>query len=483
MATDVIADLYASLLTDPACPAQLQHRAYDYGVRHRKPKLLALLAGAPGTGPQLDRLLAEDPQHLVRAAWLSRPGRPVPDILAKLDGENRTTVLTAVAAVAGLPGEVYERISTVPSEKTAVTLLANPSAPLTAKRAAAAVYGLQFSGRYSAQHELNKVFADQQELLDALASRTELLPVIGYAAERAQLTAATVAHAAAVLCRDLDAHDPGANGSWLQVDLMCNAAAHLAGQLTLTDADRARLSRSVMALPAGNRSAKRADAVIALGKRPSGLAPAVSPTAAVRAAATPGELDDAVSLVQRTREPALAAALADNPNCGAGRLAEFITLVPATVASRLVVTRARDVDVLAVLLSENKHLIRDEVFAASGQPVTALAATARRFRETGKPLPTKLGRSEYATADVVAELPVDYLAGKVTLTTSRATTAALLDRLGDTDACWQTFETLAAGFTGNLGNLLTAVTLIEAGDEAPAPEPDTTEHGGPPTLF
>jgi hypothetical protein len=60
---------------------------------------------------ELDDAIRHESAARVRAAWVSRKGRSIDEIVGVLDGESRQSVLEVVAATPGLPDEVYSVVA------------------------------------------------------------------------------------------------------------------------------------------------------------------------------------------------------------------------------------------------------------------------------------------------------------------------------------------------------------------------------------
>ena len=97
--SDPVHQLYQGLLADPSLDAALQRRILSYARRAAWPLLIALCAH-PNLDPGIDRELKAVRVASVRAAWLTRPGRPVPAVVAALGDDRRIVVCTAAASVA-----------------------------------------------------------------------------------------------------------------------------------------------------------------------------------------------------------------------------------------------------------------------------------------------------------------------------------------------------------------------------------------------
>lgn len=104
--SQTIRSLFRKLISDQEHLAPfMQQRIFDYGSKHGDNTLLAELTAHPSLTPELDEQLKDIPAAIVKAAWLSRPGREVEAILDLVAREKRVTVLSTLAAMENIPGE------------------------------------------------------------------------------------------------------------------------------------------------------------------------------------------------------------------------------------------------------------------------------------------------------------------------------------------------------------------------------------------
>jgi hypothetical protein len=164
MGADVtdLTSLYQAMLTSPAITAATQQRILRYARTAKNTGLLVRLANLPNLDPDVDDVLGLITIAAVRAAWLTRPGRRAANITAALQTETRSAVCVAVAAVAGLPGDVYDRLADLGDGKVAKALLANRAVPASVKlRASRTFTDLPFT--YSRTMSTMLATAVQQE--------------------------------------------------------------------------------------------------------------------------------------------------------------------------------------------------------------------------------------------------------------------------------------------------------------------------------
>lgn len=98
------------LIVKPGLSARSQMNLYELFLRRRDNKGLALLAGLEDLDKDLDAKLAKVNASIVRAKWITRPGRSLSEIRANLCGEKRVRVLTDLVAL-DLNKKLYEVIA------------------------------------------------------------------------------------------------------------------------------------------------------------------------------------------------------------------------------------------------------------------------------------------------------------------------------------------------------------------------------------
>jgi antitoxin (DNA-binding transcriptional repressor) of toxin-antitoxin stability system len=122
-------DIHLTLLQSGTLSPLAQERILRHAVTGKKYAVLAQLAHHPELTTGIDdRILAVN-NGQVRAAWLTRPGRPVADIVATAQDDTRIPVCAALAGLAGLPAGLYETAAAKANPLVDVALLTNPAVP------------------------------------------------------------------------------------------------------------------------------------------------------------------------------------------------------------------------------------------------------------------------------------------------------------------------------------------------------------------
>lgn len=484
---DHVHNLYESLTSDPELPKNVQWRIYRYALRTGKPALAAKLLSVPGLDPALDAELGTRREARIRAAWFGRPGRPLEEIRRALDAATRAEAGgagAALAAVQGLPDDLYSTLVGRSPAAIHKALIANPTVPLDVKRRAARTLGPKMAARYAfnADRQLAPLFADQLHLLGDFAVDVTDPCIMAWVASRFDLPEEVLTDLVQRLVTALAHVDPK---SWDRMTGIAEALLALAGQPRLPSA-AARSAADCASLwqQYDGRHSHLAGQLLDAYRSPlkvhSNLATAVSTTAdRVRAASTSQEILDAVRTVQASGSAELAAALVRNPKAGVDAVTAVLGMVETSAVPALAEHRARDLEVLAAISANHTgcSFVTDKMLVASGRPSDAIVEIVRAHRRSGKKLPGKLAESAYLTPTVMGELPLSFTATKGTVLARRAVTGLLDTALGG-DADWELFENLGSAFEGPLENLLLACGYIshdaQASDEAPAGagEPD-----------
>lgn len=477
--SDPVHQLYQGLLADPSLDAALQRRILSYARRAAWPLLIALCAH-PNLDPGIDRELKAVRVASVRAAWLTRPGRPVPAVVAALGDDRRIVVCTAAASVTALPGAVYARLASMGNLRVAASLLANPSVPIRFQRAAATTWGAQVVGsRVVLRDRLHELFTHRPHLLDALASRSYNISVLRFCVEHPlkPQTLNWVAGRLAVHVAALaTARDPApAYQAWV-----FDTVVHLVEQPGVATAMRRTLATTLAVSAPGSTAvpasplAVRAHAVAtAVSGAFGGENPELGPPALRRASssAEEAELILLVATALRTTDRHLAVALALNPALPRAALRAVLPLVHDQYAFGLVLHHAGDPDAAGAILARHPHLVTDALLGRCGDPQATVAALVSDAAAIGAPLSPSLANSAYLAPGIVTALPASYVAHThLGVDATRALGAALQDALGAAVDRWQIFETLASSFDGTVADLLaTCADLAALPDATPLP--------------
>ena len=126
-------NLYHNMLTSTdgsVLGGEMQERIYRHCVARKENDLLVTLAKYPNLDSGIDAKIKEHDDLNVIVAWATRPNRASTELAERLLSDKRVAVLTPLAALPGLPPEVYATIAKVNSANLAEILAGNTSVPL-----------------------------------------------------------------------------------------------------------------------------------------------------------------------------------------------------------------------------------------------------------------------------------------------------------------------------------------------------------------
>ena len=125
--------LYHNMLTSTdgsALSVVMQERIYRHCIARKADHLLVTLAKYPHLDHGIDGRIREHDDLNVIVAWATRPNRTSTELAERLLSDKRVAVLKPLAALPGLPAEVYATIAKVNSANLAEILAGNASVPL-----------------------------------------------------------------------------------------------------------------------------------------------------------------------------------------------------------------------------------------------------------------------------------------------------------------------------------------------------------------
>ena len=105
-----ISHVYQALLSKATVALLMQRRIFDHAVRVKDNALLVELAEYAHLDPTIDLLLADVDAVSVKNAWIRRAGRTTDEIINLVSAEKRSSVLTSITSIPGLPEEVYTKM-------------------------------------------------------------------------------------------------------------------------------------------------------------------------------------------------------------------------------------------------------------------------------------------------------------------------------------------------------------------------------------
>lgn len=130
--------LFEKLLAQQELSLVLQKRIHQYAVNRKDFYLLKSLAAHPALSEEIDEKIKEHPSAIVKAAWISRPGRSASDIEGLVSHEKRVTILTALAEMECLSNEAQRIIVAKSKNKTVlVAIIRNSKSSIENRKFAA----------------------------------------------------------------------------------------------------------------------------------------------------------------------------------------------------------------------------------------------------------------------------------------------------------------------------------------------------------
>jgi len=193
-----ITALYTNLVSSTAVLSdKTQARIFAYAKLTKDTVLAAALAKRADTVDSIDKSLAKWDAAKVQAAWYARPGRPVEQIVAQLEREDRITVLEVLAGIDGLTPEVYTMCARKNVARIALPLITNPAASGDDKiRAARTLATLRESLTYDRRAKLNELFKhmDDDSIAAYVSATTDPQHAVAVLADRTTINESTALH-------------------------------------------------------------------------------------------------------------------------------------------------------------------------------------------------------------------------------------------------------------------------------------------------
>lgn len=123
----------------PTISEKMQEQIHRFAMSESDAPIAAALARRSDTIDTIDSELGGWSEATVQAAWFARPGRTAAAATEKVAKEKRVTVLEVVAALDGLPADVYKQCLSRSSARVAMPLLANDAVSDDIRAAAATI--------------------------------------------------------------------------------------------------------------------------------------------------------------------------------------------------------------------------------------------------------------------------------------------------------------------------------------------------------
>jgi hypothetical protein len=480
--------LYHNMLTSTegsVLGVEMQERIYRHCVARKENELLVTLAKYPNLDPGIDNRIREHDDLNVIVAWATRPNRSSKELAERLLSDKRVAVLKPLAALPGLPAEVYATIAKINSANLAEILAGNTSVPLPIRIAKIKEHVKRMPrGAYNRHDErLHALCKDPVGPNGEIGAANHAQPMYEAVAETTLVPPYVVACLSKQYIREKDLD------RWIEQfeALSANAGSDWGNQLaqivtlisahTTDDARRGRLVDKVKAyLARAGQSYRTARVQEALNKLVS-LDPELETMFRELVESTDRENASELVKVIRVRAKSqddltrLAGIVARHAHVYAYLGIELLPSMSRGQDDKVFFVRleaAKDYDsLLEIVMLNNQYGYMPNIFYAIENRKALMEYLIEDHRQKGKLLPDWASTIEPVSDD--AEIALEMLTwkrvsenmssikGLVTLVESR-----ILGALGNDPAKWEAFNGLADGFDGNLEDLLGAAKTLSA---------------------
>jgi hypothetical protein len=442
--------------------------------------VLAALAAHPNLDSDLDQRLAVVEAAKVRSKWIARPGRKADAVMEMVKKERRSGALTALASM-DLPEEAYRLIvGRAKSVPPLIALASNTSVPLDIRQEAVGALGtLNWASQHKHSSAVKALIATTPELADAFATWSSEPVLMKVLAASETLSGAAIDNIVAVGVRrgieeglkGLQSSSSTSYGGWRYNSIIgesLDVAHALAANQTIGRDIRESLTAFLQTALDGvkmekSNEARLAKTITALcGDGESG---GNTLAAAIQSARSTDDQTTIATLVARAvtdREANIAMALITNPNMEIDDLARVVGIVGWEHRDGLLNRFANDPDRLAVLLCSVSYMLSDEALARSSDPQAVLLRLAKHSSNS-RAVIAFITTSRYMTSQTAGLLPVRALGheSEMSVEVRRALQQRISERLGESPARWQTFESMFANFSGSIDELLDVCEAID----------------------
>jgi hypothetical protein len=166
MANESASQYFYALLSDNA-PVEFQRRTLKYAEDTKNVSLMVKLAQLHSLDPEIDAALGKRGEAEVLMYWASRPGRTTEQLVERFAKEKRATLLSELAARTDLTDALYHELSKNTSASVSVALLKNTAAPVEVRKKAAERAITTVREGYSASSNVASMFRNlPQEVRD-----------------------------------------------------------------------------------------------------------------------------------------------------------------------------------------------------------------------------------------------------------------------------------------------------------------------------
>jgi hypothetical protein len=445
---NISASSYFDVLLTDGAPVEFQRRALKFAEDTKNVALMVKLAQLKSLDSEIDASLSKRGEADVLIAWASRPGRTTEELITRFAKEKRATLLSELAARTGLSETLYNELAKHTSVSVSVALLGNSAAPLTARLKASERAISSVRESYSTSYNVSSMFRDlPQEVRDhAVRFATTPAQISGLVDH---LSDAAIRQAANHLAAMLRSKDVGWSGRstletiWEKLDT--DARREFQVELANVVSEAAHISSTHFASEYVNR-------------------PVVDPVSdAIRMLAVETDSDEIRTLYATTvnasyqkRQEAFQAAIR-NLNSPFDLLTSDLRWADESDMVALATRPDFDEDAALLLLSNRGGTEIFEIFSKVHDGEKLL----RRLSGPNGEMPfwvehvTMLRNNPKLALglfNVNAALSNEFLIDEAR--------KLILDRLGDDDKRWQTFQGLVGEWTSTLYSLLDAVEQL-----------------------
>lgn len=451
--------LLALMLSGDVLDERVQWRILREGSRTRDAGLLTSLVRHPALVPEVDEALGEVALASVRAAWLTRPARPLPDVTSLIRGEKRVTVLAAILDTPGVPEEAIETASERLSCSKVLPLLSRDDLSMGLREKLARM----FTEKTTAS---SRVLSNQ---LAALPNDPGLIRIIlegtnhcGLAAHCLSVVDASPQDIERVIGLACDALDPARAAEVRPPDEWLSALlAGLSGHVVTTEQ---RMSLEMAVQGSSIHSWEKSNVVTDVRSLTSSNVSREECLVALGACATPEQVLELLKVVSLHRLPLLpfAKAAYTLPQVPPEVFRALIRSIKMPWRNlRLLWSCKSDPVKTALLYLEHPWL--DFAAVENGPDGAAtVEAIVCACAQDGSVLPHEVQASRHLTGELLSGLPV----GALLLLNEQAATklsGAVADRLVEAvsdDAQWAVLRVLADEFQGSLPELLDTAEVL-----------------------
>ena len=448
MSQQAASTLFHSLLTDNA-PVELQRRVLKHADATKNHPLLIRLAGIANLDADVDAALSKRGEADVLMAWANRPGRTTEQLVERFSSEKRATLLAELAARTDLTSEVYTELAKHSSASVATALVVNASAPIEARKKAAERAITTVRDSYSASYNARAMFADlPQEVRDhAVAFAKTPAQIIGLVG----IISSDVLETAAERVIELLKADSAGWNVRSALDTVWN---------TLDIPGRERLQERLRSVTTTTVFTGAAMQILNEFMSRSLTDPISDAIRAIGEETDPNSIRALYKVVSngsyQERRDALAAAML-NHNTPVDLLTSDIRWIDESMAASLAQRPDFTFETAKMFLDARAGLEMFEEFAK----VVDAEDLLRYVTTTTTGLPYWVGATSVIQAK--PELALDIYPVSAVFDQSSVAGLArnlVLSRLGDDDKRWETFNGLAAEWSGGLTALLDAVDQL-----------------------